>query len=198
MRVGEFICPSLQAFNSCRLGVQDVSVDSCQAPRVVSVHLCYSKNDPSSNGVTICLGRTHQSICPVAALFGYLVRRGNSPDPLFLFRDRSTLSRQWLVWQMQQALAPYGVDCSHLMGHSFRIEVTSAASRAGIEDLWSRHWVAGTCRPISGTSISQAKCWQPLQNNFWTVMITSTLLQIKSHLCFVFIFNWWSNLYFLS
>ena len=134
MRAGEFTCPSLQAFNSRRLGVQDVSVDSHQAPRVVSVHLRHSKNDPFGNGVTIYLGRTQRPICPVAALLGYLARRGNSPGPLFLFRDGSTLSRQRLVRRMQQALAPYGVDYSHLTGHSFRIGAASAASRAGIED----------------------------------------------------------------
>ena len=118
-------------------------MDSRQAPRVVSVHLQYSKNDPFGNGVTICLGRTHQSTCPVAALLGYLARRRNSPGPLFLFGDGSTLSRQRLVRQMQQALAPYGIDCSHLTGHSFRIGVASAASRTGIEDSMIQtlgHW----------------------------------------------------------
>ena len=88
---------------------------------------------------------------------------------------------------MQQALAPYGIDYFHLTGHSFRIGV-ALASRAGIEDSMIQtlgRWCSSAYLTV-GTSVSQAKCWQPLRNDSWTVMITSILVQIKSHLfcCF--------------
>ena len=96
--------------------------------------LCQSKNDPFGNGVTVCVVRTDQCICPVAALLEYLVKRGTGPAPLFLFQDGTSLSKQRLVSQVHQVLAPHGIDCSRLTGHSFHIGAATAAARAGVED----------------------------------------------------------------
>ena len=135
MRAGEFTCPSLQAFNSNNmLGGSDMSVDSWDNPRIVLVHLCQLKNDHSGNGVTVCVGRTDQRIFPVVALLIYLVKRGTGPGPLFQFWDGTSLSKQRLVFQVRQALAPRGIDCSCLTGHSFCIDTATAAAWAGVED----------------------------------------------------------------
>ena len=72
LRSGEFTCQSHRAFRSTMLSPQDVSVDSHQNPRAVSIHLRQTKADPFSAGVTIYLGRTDHVICPVMALLGYL------------------------------------------------------------------------------------------------------------------------------
>ena len=134
MHAGEFTCPSWQALTPNRLSPSDVTVDSHQAPSVVSVRLHRSKSDPFGNGVTIYLGRTGQTICPVTALLGYLARRGQRPGPLFLFCDGTPLSKEKLLLHVRQALIHCGFDPSGITGHSFRIGAATAAAQAGMED----------------------------------------------------------------
>ena len=134
MHAGEFTCPSLQAFRSDMLCPQDVSVDSHDSPSVVLIRLRWSKVDPFGAGVTIYLGKTGQSICPVAALLSYVALRGQSPGPLFMFRDGSPLSKPKLLFHLRQALEQQGLDCAGITGHSFRIGAASTAARVGLED----------------------------------------------------------------
>ena len=134
MRAGEFTCQSLQAFTPQMLGPQDISVDSHQNPSTITILLRHSKTDPFGNGVNIYLGRTSQTICPVAALLGYLAQRGQRPGPLFLFQDGSPLSKDRLLSHIRQVLSTFGVDTTGLTGHSFRIGAASAAADSGMED----------------------------------------------------------------
>ena len=134
MRAGEFTCSSLRTYRPDMLSPQDVSVDSHDTPTVVSVHLRRSKADPFGAGVTVHLGRTGRTICPVAAILNYLALRGQQPGPLFTFQDGSPLSKQKLLTHLHQALECQGVDCSGITGHSFRIGAASTAARVGLED----------------------------------------------------------------
>ena len=131
LRAGEFTCPSLQAFAPDMLSPQDVSVDSHNDPSSVMVRLRRSKADPFGAGVTIFLGKTGQSICPVAALLSYMVLRGSTPGPLFKFQDSSPFK---LLAHLRQALQHQGFDCVSITGHSFRIGAASTAARVGLED----------------------------------------------------------------
>ena len=101
------------------LGPRDVTVDSHHNPTMVSVFLRRLKSDPFGTGVTIYIGRTGCNICPVSAILGYLVRRGQDPGPLFIFQDGSSLSRQKLVRHVHQALEQQGISYTGLSGHSF-------------------------------------------------------------------------------
>ena len=134
MRAGEFTCPSWQAYTPDNLSPGDITVDSRHSPSVISIHLRHSKTDPFGSGVTIYLGRTGQTVCPVTALLGYLARRGEAPGPLFLFQDGTPLSKEKLLLHLRQALSQQGVDSFGLTGHSFRIGAATAAARAGMED----------------------------------------------------------------
>ena len=96
MRAGEFTCPSLQSFTPRMLCPADVSVDSHQVSTMVSIHLRHSKTDQFGNGVCIHLGRTGQAICPVAAILGYLVRRGHR-DLVHYFSSRMGVAVQGKV-----------------------------------------------------------------------------------------------------
>ena len=91
MRAGEFTCPSLESFNQGMLSPRDVSVDSHSAPTHLAVHLRQSKTDPFGAGSTLHLGATGDHLCPVVAMLAYLAIRPQSPGPLFLFQDGSTL-----------------------------------------------------------------------------------------------------------
>ena len=134
MRAGEFTCQSWQAYTPDKLGPQDVSVNSHQAPSVLSLRLRRSKVDPFGNGVTICLGSTGRTICPVAALLSYLAQRGRQPGPLFLFSNGHTLSKNRLMHHVRRAISGCGGDASGIMGHSFRIGAATAAAQAELED----------------------------------------------------------------
>ena len=69
-----------------------------------------SKTDPFSKGVTICLGRTDNDLCPVSA---YVAVRGTEPGPLFRFPDKIPLTRDALVREVRAALLCAGLDPSH-------------------------------------------------------------------------------------
>ena len=128
------LCTVLFTILLTMISPQDVSVDSHQNTRVVSIPLRQTKADPFGTGVTINLGRMDHVICPVTALLDYLALRGQDPGPLFLFKDGSTLSKARLLSSIRTALAMHGLDTRQLMGHSFCIGVATAAARAGLED----------------------------------------------------------------
>ena len=134
LRSGEFTCPARPAFTPDMLSPRDITVDSHTRPSVVSVHLRRSKADPFGLGVTLHLGRTHQPVCPVTAILSYIVMRGQTAGPLFLFQDGSTLSKDKLLTHIRQALAYQGFDAAGISGHSFRIGAATAAAQAGLDD----------------------------------------------------------------
>ena len=126
---------SLQCFDpAANLTPGDVSVDSRENPRIVSVTIKQSKTDPFRQGTVIYLGCTGNILCPVAAVLAYLVRRGPQQGPLFLFSDGTPLSRQRLVAKLRQALSACGFDCNIYAGHSFRIGAATTAAAKSVED----------------------------------------------------------------
>ena len=66
LRVGEITAPSDSA--SVHLSVADIAIDNSKVPAVVSVRIKASKTDPFRKGVTLYLGKTGSSVCPVAAI----------------------------------------------------------------------------------------------------------------------------------
>ena len=135
LRVGEVVVPSDSAFDpSVHLSAADISVDSRSSPTYVAVNIKASKTDPFRRGVTIYLGRTHSTICPVAATLKYMVERGLSKGPLFMFEDGRLLTRERFVSAVREALATTGVDTAKYCGHSFRIGAATTAAEQGIQD----------------------------------------------------------------
>ena len=82
LRTGEFTCSSLA---EPTLAVSDIGIDSREEPKVLTVLLRHSKTDPFSVGAHLYLGRTGDTLCPVAAVLGYLAIRPANPGPLFVF-----------------------------------------------------------------------------------------------------------------
>ena len=134
LRVGEVVVPSDSAFDpSIHLTAKDVSVDSHSAS-YIAVNIKASKTDPFRRGVTIYLGQTHYQMCPVAATLRYLVERGLSEGPLFVFEDGGPLTRDWFVTAVREALANAGIDTSKYCDHSFWIGAATTAAERGIQD----------------------------------------------------------------
>ena len=116
------------------LSLADLQVDNWRSPEWIKVRIKKSKTDPFRLGTTICLGKTGEDLCPVAAILSYLVERTLLPGPLFVFANGRPLRKDALVQHMQQALSSAGIDAGKYIGHSFRIGAATTAAAAGIED----------------------------------------------------------------
>ena len=131
LRSGEFTSsPS----STCTLEPSDIAVDNRSNPTYITVRLRRSKTDQFGRGTTIFVGRTHEDICPVAAVLAYLARRPGTPGPLFIFDNGAPLSRSYLVRTLRTTLTDAGIDTTGYSGHSFRIGAASAAAKAGLPD----------------------------------------------------------------
>ena len=86
-----------------------------------------------------------------------MVRRGNTPEPLFHFRDGAPLTQQRFVVELRKVLQMIGNDSQQFGGHSFRAGTATTAAQQGISDaiikLFER-WHSSTYQVYSKTSIS--------------------------------------------
>ena len=132
---GEVVVPSQSSFDpAVYLCFGDVSVDNIDSPSLIQVRLKASKIDPFRKGVSVFLGVTGCSLCPVAAIFNYMVRLGSEAGPFFLFTDSSFLTRNRLVQEVRAAFTCAGVDSSLYSGHSFRIGAATTAAKRKVPD----------------------------------------------------------------
>lgn len=132
-RSGETTIPSGKAFDpTAHLAVGDLSVDNVKAPSHLTMRLKKSKTDPFREGVSITVGATKDSLCPIGAVLAYLAYRGTVPGPLFTWPDGTPLTRTRFVQEVRQALTKANLPAGDFAGHSFRIGAASTA--AGVED----------------------------------------------------------------
>ena len=131
LHVGEFTHTSQRP---CPLSPAHIRVDSHVQPTYITVLLTNSKTDVFGTGVTLVIGHTGGSICPVAALLAYLAVRSSAPGPLFIRENGSPLTRVYLVAAVRSALSQAGINVQGYSGHSFRIGAASAAAAAGLSD----------------------------------------------------------------
>ena len=77
LRSGEVVVPSDLAYDSTvHLSFGDMRMDSATDLQFLEVTIKASKMDPFHQGMRVYLGRTNVDLCPVAAVFSYMVRRG--------------------------------------------------------------------------------------------------------------------------
>ena len=134
LRSAEFTCPSLKSFDpKVHLTVQDISVNSSDAPTCLQVFIKASKTDPFRQGCHVYIGLGSSSLCAVQALLDYLSRRGNGPGPLFLLDNGQPLSRQLVTDRLRAILQSAGV-AGNFSSHSFRIGAATTAAQVGIPD----------------------------------------------------------------
>ena len=64
-------------------------VDNLEAPTctMVQVHLKRSKTDQFGRGTKVFLGRTGCTLCPVAAVLGYIAATGTAEGPFFRLKN---------------------------------------------------------------------------------------------------------------
>ena len=103
--MGRAVSPSDSVFDPrYHLAYGDVRFNRTTEPGWMEVHIKRSKCDQYCRGVTLTVGATGMQICPIAAMVGYLVQRGDKPSPLFTFRDGQVLTRDRFVTAIRAAL----------------------------------------------------------------------------------------------
>lgn len=135
LRSGEITIPSQNAFDaSAHLSWGDVAIDDPYNPKAVKIRLRRSKTDQFGNGAEVIVGKTGDSLCPVAAVAAFMASRGSCPGPFFIFGDGTALTKAKFVAITRQAIQELGLPESQFAGHSFRIGAATAAAQAGLED----------------------------------------------------------------
>ena len=134
LRVGEIVSPGDKFDPAYHQAQGDVRVNDTGNPQFMTVRIKESKTDPFRKGITIYLGKTHNKLCPVAALLSYMVQRGKGEGPFFKFADGRLLTRESFVRAVREALTSLGYDCTHYAGHSFRVGAATTAAQKGMQD----------------------------------------------------------------
>ena len=136
-RSGEICAPSPGLFDAnVHLSFADITVvvDSTGNPKQLQVRLKRSKTDQLGEGTTVCVGKTGEELCPVAATLSWMVKRGNAGGPLFHYADGAPLTQQRFVVEVRKALLSIGEDPQRYGGHSFRIGAATIAAEQGVGD----------------------------------------------------------------
>ena len=129
LRSSEYTCSSRTSFNrSSTLMFQDVSISPTLT--VASIHLRGSKTDPFRLGCTIRIGSTGNVLCPVRALYNYMMIHPQPLGPLFIFSTGAFLIRADVIDLLRVSLPGMPL----INTHSFRIGGASAAASAGVPD----------------------------------------------------------------
>ena len=110
----------------------DVAVDSHSNPSMVRVFLRRAKTDPFGKGVSIYLGKTDSSLCPVSAVLNFLAIRRPGEGPLFTHQNGAPLTRDQFVRGVKAALSAAQIAHQNYAGHSFRIGAATAAAAVGV------------------------------------------------------------------
>ena len=94
--------PSEKNFDPlAHLCFSDVRVDSHSSPSYLQITI---KTDPFRQIVTLFIGVSGGTLCPVSAVLNYMVARGSSPAPLFTWDDCRYLTREAFVARVRSAL----------------------------------------------------------------------------------------------
>ena len=63
----------------------------------MEVYIKWSKCYQFVERIKLVIGATGSDLCPLVAMLGYMVQRGNSLSPLFSFKDGRLLTRDHFV-----------------------------------------------------------------------------------------------------
>ena len=111
-----------------------MAIDDHINPQAIRVHLRRSKTDQFRNGIDIVIGRTGDSLCPVATVCAFMALRGSSPGPFFMFPDSTLLTKARFVNIVRTALWELGLPQEQFAGHSFQIGAATTVAQVSLED----------------------------------------------------------------
>ena len=98
------------------------------------VHVKASKTDPFREEVTLSIGKTEASVCPVAAMQAYLDSKPNWRGPLFQTNTGKFLARGMMCKLVKETLRFNNLSVDQCSTHLFRIGAATTAAAVGIPD----------------------------------------------------------------
>lgn len=101
-------------------------------PALLEVRISNFKHSKGRSVLLAIKARTDcKQFCPVIALWQYVCLRGSTEGPLFIFLDKTCVSRSFFSEKLRQCLVFCGYDTKVYKGHSFRIGAASMAASKG-------------------------------------------------------------------
>ena len=113
---------------------EDLAVDNSACPQVISIQIKCPKTDQKRRGVRVVIEKTENDLCPVVALMTYPTERVNKPEPLFIWRNGSPLTKSRFVSEVRRALSLANLPATSFASHNFRNGAATTAGTAGLED----------------------------------------------------------------
>ena len=135
LRSRKMVSPSEKNFDPlAHLCFSNVQVNSHSSPSYLQITIKTSKTDTFRQGVTLFIGVSGGTLCPVSAVLNYMVEWESSPGPLFTWDDGRYLPREGFVARVRSALSAAGYRGKNYVGHSFQIGAARTSSRCGVHD----------------------------------------------------------------
>ncbi|XP_062589074.1 uncharacterized protein LOC134250724 isoform X1 [Saccostrea cucullata] len=134
LRIGEITSSSLG--DPLPLSAVSFGKQHDGSPESLCVTMVNFKHHIGKPPVTLQLSanKENKQLCPVLAIWDYIKLRGQNAGPLFMFQDKSPISRQYFNQQLKISLTFLNYDTKSYKGHSFRIGATTWAKSKGVSD----------------------------------------------------------------
>ncbi|XP_062622103.1 uncharacterized protein LOC134283613 isoform X1 [Saccostrea cucullata] len=134
LRIGEITSSSLG--DPLPLSAVSFGKQHDGSPESLCVTMVNFKHHIGKPPVTLQLSanKENKQLCPVLAIWDYMKLRGQNAGPLFMFQDKSPISRQYFNQQLKISLTFLNYDTKSYKGHSFRIGATTWAKSKGVSD----------------------------------------------------------------
>ena len=117
-----------------------MAVNNQLNPTMVKIHLRQSKTDQFGKGCDVVLGRTNAKLCPVAAVLGFLSRRGNQPGAFFVDSKSNPVIKSQFIRDLRAIFGALGILQNYYAGQCFCIGAATSAALAGVEDQALGQW----------------------------------------------------------
>lgn len=133
LRVGEITSTTNNTLN---LSAISFAHQQNGVPESMSLTMVDFKHHRGKPPVTFHLkaNKENPQLCAVSAMWEYKALRGNCDGPLFMFQDKSPVSRHYFNQQLKISLNYLDYDTKLYKGHSFRIGAATLAKSKGISD----------------------------------------------------------------
>ena len=114
LRSGEVVLPTESSYDpEATLCYSNVCIDSHVKPSFMQVVIKASKIDPFRQRVSVYIGATNSLLCPLAAIVGFMVERGSTEGPLFMWSNGRYLTRDRFVTEVRKALSSVGIQAEN-------------------------------------------------------------------------------------
>jgi hypothetical protein len=139
LRAAEFTVTSSSGFNSqIHMTLSDIKLELSSQCKYMIVHIKRSKTCKHSSGVNVKIGCTETKVCALCAMVDFLACRtlfdSNPHEPLFLYKNGISLSREILVFNTRLYISMIGINPDRFTGHSFRVGGATSMAASGFTE----------------------------------------------------------------